>query len=937
MSGSAFDPGNADCLDLYVADRIQRSDAERQAKTAVEIARRLEGQPGLVLADEVGMGKTFVALAVAAAAHFGDPERRPVVVMVPPALADKWPRDAGVFRSRCLKSPWREEFSFTEKPLTNGIDLLKTFDDAGRRKQNSIVFVTHGALYRSMSDGWVKLAILRKALDLVENDEAVRKALARFAGDIVRMGGYPEELFEGLLRRDPEQWLGFLHEPRFEKYAPRDDDDPVPLSLWRAINQDESLDKLRKIADQLRDMPLRKSLYIKDRIKELRRDLSPLIDDFWLDLKGRLDLKLPLLVFDEAHHLKNAETRLVRTLFLDNSNDDSAVKGTFHGVFSRMLFLTATPFQLGHHELINVLRLFESVDWDSSRAAGLMSRESYRERILDLQSKLDRAQEEALRLDQAWGRLSLQDLRLDGEGPEGESSWYAAALAGKAALSESGAAAVRQAERTNEAMRAAESLLAPWIIRHMKERRMKQGEGFVPRRIAIPGRGIAEPDAGDVGLTIGGKAKLPFLLAARTVAMDPRGRAVYAEGLASSYETFLNTHRNNLSDGDIEEGVDAAPRNERVGWYADAIEDLLSSSRSKVDRMPHPKIEATTKKALDLWKAGEKVAVFCYYVETGRALRRSISKAIHDCYLEKARAQWPGIDDDGIDNELENIGKRFFDGDSPARRGLDGATRSMIQVHEASGALLQYEERLVEILRRFVRTPSFLVRYFSLGTGIDEGAVARALRERNGSGLTIAAMFSAFLDFIAKRCSPEEADEYLTALSSVQTGAHRLKAAEALAGEELMEGALPNVRLVNGKTGAAARKTLMLTFNTPFFPEILIASAVLSEGVDLHLNCRHVIHHDLSWNPSTVEQRTGRIDRINAKAERCGLPIEVYLPYIAGTQDEKMYRVMTDRERWFKIVMGEELGVDSATIDAIAGRVPLPAALAERLAFRLEC
>ena len=30
----------------------------------------------------------------------------------------------------------------------------------------------------------------------------------------------------------------------------------------------------------------------------------------------------------------------------------------------------------------------------------------------------------------------------------------------------------------------------------------------------------------------------------------------------------------------------------------------------------------------------------------------------------------------------------------------------------------------------------------------------------------------------------------------------------------------------------------------------------------------HMIHHDLCWNPSNLEQRTGRIDRIGAKAER---------------------------------------------------------------------
>ena len=128
----------------------------------------------------------------------------------------------------------------------------------------------------------------------------------------------------------------------------------------------------------------------------------------------------------------------------------------------------------------------------------------------------------------------------------------------------------------------------------------------------------------------------------------------------------------------------------------------------------------------------------------------------------------------------------------------------------------------------------------------------------------------------------------------------------------------------------------MLTFNTPFYPEVLIASSVMAEGVDLHLNCRYVIHHDLCWNPSTLEQRTGRIDRIGAKAERCGQPIHVYLPYVAETQDEKMYRVVMDRERWFSVVMGEKFKVDARTTERLADRVPFPESAASQLAFRLQ-
>ena len=147
---------------------------------------------------------------------------------------------------------------------------------------------------------------------------------------------------------------------------------------------------------------------------------------------------------------------------------------------------------------------------------------------------------------------------------------------------------------------------------------------------------------------------------------------------------------------------------------------------------------------------------------------------------------------------------------------------------------------------------------------------------------------------------------------------------------------VPNVRLVNGGTKSETRQRLMLTFNTPFYPEVLVASSVMAEGVDLHLNCRHVIHHDLCWNPSTLEQRTGRVDRIGGKVERCGHPIHVYLPFIEATQDEKMYRVVMDRERWFNVVMGESYKVDVRSTEKLAERVPLPESVARELAFRLE-
>src|SRR6266545_3216185 len=88
-------------VDLH-NDRISVEDADRQMRTATEILRRLERQPGVVLADEVGMGKTYVALAVAVSVVEATAGREPVVVMVPAGVQDKWPREWRVFEEKCL-------------------------------------------------------------------------------------------------------------------------------------------------------------------------------------------------------------------------------------------------------------------------------------------------------------------------------------------------------------------------------------------------------------------------------------------------------------------------------------------------------------------------------------------------------------------------------------------------------------------------------------------------------------------------------------------------------------------------------------------------------------------------------------------------------------------------------------------------------------------
>jgi len=220
-------------------------------------------------------------------------------------------------------------------------------------------------------------------------------------------------------------------------------------------------------------------------------------------------------------------------------------------------------------------------------------------------------------------------------------------------------------------------------------------------------------------------------------------------------------------------------------------------------------------------------------------------------------------------------------------------------------------------------------------------AVLEALENKDQSGLSLRSVIERFCDFLEDQCGERDRESYLCALSRIQVGSHvGTDVRDSYSPEELedadTESLMPNVRLVNGRTRSDTRQRLMLAFNTPFYPEVLVASSVLAEGVDLHLNSRHVIHHDLCWNPSTLEQRTGRVDRIGSKAERCGLFDSGHAPFIGQTQDEKMYRVVMDRERWFQVVMGEDYRLDLESTEKLAERVPFPEAAARALVFNLS-
>jgi hypothetical protein len=212
--------------------------------------------------------------------------------------------------------------------------------------------------------------------------------------------------------------------------------------------------------------------------------------------------------------------------------------------------------------------------------------------------------------------------------------------------------------------------------------------------------------------------------------------------------------------------------------------------------------------------------------------------------------------------------------------------------------------------------------------------VLRALQPTDDEA-SLANRIQRFAGHIATRVDAER-EAVLGALEDLVTGIRPATDAYDAGPRRADDVWVPDVRLANGSTRRDARERLMLAFNSPFFPDVFIASAVMGEGVDLQLSCRHVVHHDGDWNPSIIEQRTGRVDRIACLAERLHLPVVVYEPYLAGAQDEKQYRVVKDRDRWFNVVMGSPMELDEAATDRAASRMEFPDALARRLALDLS-
>ncbi len=114
-------------------------------------------------------------------------------------------------------------------------------------------------------------------------------------------------------------------------------------------------------------------------------------------------------------------------------------------------------------------------------------------------------------------------------------------------------------------------------------------------------------------------------------------------------------------------------------------------------------------------------------------------------------------------------------------------------------------------------------------------------------------------------------------------------------------------------------QTLVRQFRLPGYPFVLISTDLLQEGEDLHTFCNSVMHYGISWTPSSMEQRVGRVDRVRSLTERTlsaldrdareDEKLQVYFPHLQDTVEILQVQRVLERMNTFLRLMHEGLSV----------------------------
>ena len=277
--------------------------AELQTRTCEKILNMLGEVPGIILGDDVGMGKTYIAFSTAVWFLSKYPKKKVVIITPNWLLNDKWFNDIRNFIEQNLNS--------------NSFKLIKS-DIA------QIYQYEHGTYIGQIRTAAKKSKVILIPID-VFSSIGWKKEKSFFLAC-----WFKHRHFWVITREEILSALG----GDTEVYAPEDlgnmgiEYSDIPEDWYNALDDAYS-------NKGLSDEGIR---MIWDEIKKLRYHVVNMVMP-----------KASLLILDEAHKMKNEETVKRK-----------ALEAATNGNFDKGIFLTATPFQLGEGELKSVLNIFKN-------------------------------------------------------------------------------------------------------------------------------------------------------------------------------------------------------------------------------------------------------------------------------------------------------------------------------------------------------------------------------------------------------------------------------------------------------------------------------------------------------------------------------------------------------------------------------------------------
>lgn len=944
-------------LDARAAhDGIPRGEVERQEDTVLRALELLDRNPGVLIADEVGMGKTFEALGVVAALCRREPRCKIAIVTPGPDLNTKWESEFERFSDHKARI-------FDFNGAFGAVSDLASFVEVARTRDKRIVVVPVSAFHETRNDEDQAL-LLSLYFDWKQlHGHTVNAILRRYRGG--RLEGLPTGSAKLLGRFDRDALAPHL-EAAFKAgytgpYYGLDD-------LYEKHGGNaafESDDLVKRAID-----------FAKFRIV---RAMLPEFD---------------LLVIDEAHKLKNAYT--VRS---------QAVSTIFRRKFDKALFLTATPFQLTVGELRQIFEVFalaRNAPKDVGDRAEVLfaSIEAYQRAYRTLEEEWTRLDEEsALSFGELWSR----DPELTGT-PEPNLRRLVEAIRAVKRLKD---------EQIQPGFR-------EWMIRSLREdkvkyrdhqpRRLKPaGEGVLP--FLVYERFIAElfrQKQATHKASVEVNMVSSYSAARKGALLDEATRALPAP--AEAYRALLKRLLDDLRSRPsshpkfgflVRDVLKAAEQGEKTLIFCKRVETLAGIANAIS--------AAWGDHVLDLWRraypgaAVEDVFDEQEGDERSRGLHTRFQARFHkpqdalylalrERYLHTlaSRALPPKDAWRTVVQRANATLKRQLVGLASVEK-TDWRLLQRCIEHAAATALPADAACAGEAALRdevFVRTglsrsresaepgsaaPVWQIREETARHVLEprDHLWSRLSHELPEDGNTRVRLVEALARYLTFRDVPFLADllaaakdqgvdvnsvESVALLECVdrfwQTAAGQgwvdrlreflryFKLRNEAQREEILDGLRKTRGFVRQTRDGESRERLREAFNTPLFPIVLVANEVMQEGLDLHRHCRRVVHHDLDWNPAQIEQRVGRVDRLGSLIARLreadpGKKLEVLYPLIERTIDLRIYRTVKSREKWLEFLLGA--APRFAEFDDSGAPVrELPVGLAESLAVRLH-